>query len=438
MVWYLAETAVMAAAGAAVGAGVPAVALTAAAWLAAGIAFGLYDRRWWTYPHLLPTAAARTWAASSGASWLAARLLALSAAPLTILVLPLAALGVAVALRMTWRAIAVRRRKHVVVVDAVGEERLAVWLAYYWPEWEMVDLVDARDAAARSFDPFGKLPSTLLRASRGTPSVYPERSRGEVEGRPARRGATVAYYVNGQAVPLRGDVRALPLDDLLEQVSGRVLLEHGDSVSPPRSRGGTVLKRLTDVCVAAGGLVALAPLMAVLAALIKLESKGPVIYRQRRLGRGRRSFEMLKFRSMIEQAEQATGPVWARPNDPRCTPLGRLMRPLHLDELPQLVNVLRGEMSLVGPRPERPELAEDLLGTIPAYDRRLAVRPGVTGWAQVNQGYDRGVDDVRRKLEYDLFYVKHLGALFDAAILLRTADAVIFGKTRGRVQPWLP
>jgi len=311
---------------------------------------------------------------------------------------------------MTWRAVAVRRRKPVVVVDAVGEERLAAWLAYYWPEWEIVDLVDARDPAAR--------PVRRLRL--------------------AQRGGTVAYYVNGQAVPFREDVRALPLDDLLERVSGRVLLEHGDSVTPPRQRAGAVLKRLTDMCVAAGGLVALAPLMAVLAALIKLESKGPVIYRQRRLGRGRRPFEMLKFRSMVDQAEQATGPVWARPNDPRCTPLGRLMRPLHLDELPQLVNVLRGEMSLVGPRPERPELAEDLLSSIPAYHRRLAVKPGVTGWAQINHGYDRGVDDVRRKLEYDLFYVKRLGPLFDAAILLRTADAVIFGKSRGRAQPWLP
>jgi len=407
LVLCVTETAAIAAVGAAVGAGLLATAVAAAAWIVAAIIFGLSDRRWWARPRSLYRAAAKTWATASLASWLAAFLSPLAVTPKAMLLLPLAGLAVAVAMRTIWRAVAVHRRRPVLVVDVAGEDRLAAWLAYYWPEWEIVGLVDGRDAAAAAREAAG-------------------------------RGAAVAYYLNGQGAPSPGGLEALPLDDLLQRVSGRVFLEHTDGVRSRCSGARVALKRVMDLCVAAGGLALLAPLMALLAALIKLESQGPAIYRQRRLGRGLRPFEMLKFRSMINEAEQETGPVWAQANDPRCTVVGRVLRPLHLDELPQLVNVVRGEMSLVGPRPERPELADELLRTMPVYRKRLEVRPGITGWAQINQGYDREMDDVRRKLEYDLYYVKHCGPLFDTAILLRTIDAVIFGKPRRPARPDLP
>lgn len=388
--------------GAVMGAGAPAAAIAAAAWVSAAIAFGLCDRQWWTQPRLLYTAVAKAWAASSLVCWVASLLVVV--APQRILALPLAALVVAVTVRAAWRAAALRRPKRVVIVDAVGEKRLAPWLAYYWPEWQVVGLLDDHDRRA-------------------------------AERLAAAHGATTAYYLNGRSSLPAGRLRVLSLDDLLERVSGRILVDHAEGVTLRCGRMSQELKRATDICVAAAGLVALSPLLALLAALIKLESRGPVIYRQRRLGRDLRPFDMLKFRSMVEHAEEDTGPVWAEPNDSRCTALGRVLRRLHLDELPQLVNVLRGEMSLVGPRPERPELADDLLQTMSAYRTRLAVKPGVTGWAQVNQGYDRGIEDVCRKLEYDLFYVKHHGPLFDAAILLRTIDAVVFGQPSRPARP---
>jgi len=404
----LADVAALAAVGLALRAGAPAIAIAAATWLISAVTFGLCDRRWWPRPRLLPVIAAKTWAGSSVLCLLALAILPSSTAPTRMLALPLASAVVAIALRAAWHAGALRRRKPVVVVDAVGEARLQRWLAYYWPEWEIVSILDGSDPSA-------------------------------VERLAGARRAQVAYYLNGQAPPVgSGRLAPLPLDDLLERASGRVRVDCAGEVQPHWSRANGATKRAVDVCVAAAGLAVLSPLMAALAALIKLESRGPAIYRQRRLGLGCRPFQMLKFRSMVDQAEQETGPVWAQDDDPRCTPLGRILRPLHLDELPQLVNVLRGEMSLIGPRPERPELSEDLLQTMPAYRARLAVKPGITGWAQVNQGYDRGMDDVRRKLEYDLFYVRRGGLLFDAVILLRTIDAVIFGKPQRPAQHELP
>jgi lipopolysaccharide/colanic/teichoic acid biosynthesis glycosyltransferase len=404
----LADVTALAAVGIALRAGLPAIAIAAATWPVSAVAFGLCDRRWWPRPHLLPLVAAKTWAGSSLLCLLALAILPSSIVPARTLALPLAGAVVAITLRALWRATAVRRRQPVLVVDAVGEARLKRWLAHYWPEWDIVGILDGSD------------PSAVKRLA------------------DARR-AQVAYYLNGQQPPLGpGPLAPLPLDDLLEWTSGRVRVDCADEVKPRWARVDAATKRAVDICVAAVGLAVLSPLMTALAALIKLESRGPALYRQRRLGLGCRPFQMLKFRSMVDQAEQETGPVWAQDDDPRCTPLGRILRPLHLDELPQLVNVLRGEMSLIGPRPERPELSEDLLQTMPAYRGRLTVKPGITGWAQVNQGYDREMDDVRRKLEYDLFYVKRGGLLFDAAILLRTVDAVIFGKPRRAAQHELP
>jgi exopolysaccharide biosynthesis polyprenyl glycosylphosphotransferase len=177
-------------------------------------------------------------------------------------------------------------------------------------------------------------------------------------------------------------------------------------------------KRAMDLVLGGLAVVLLSPLRAVLALGVKLSSRGPVFYRQTRMGRSGQPFGMLKFRSMRADAEQATGPVWAERDDPRCTPLGRLMRRWSLDELPQLFNVLAGQMSLVGPRPERAVFVERFRRRIPDYAHRHLVPVGMTGWAQV-QGW-RGNTSLRHRLRCDLWYISHWSIWLDLKILLLT------------------
>ncbi|HEX5445018.1 MAG TPA: sugar transferase [Pirellulales bacterium] len=172
--------------------------------------------------------------------------------------------------------------------------------------------------------------------------------------------------------------------------------------------------------IAGAGLAVASPLLAAAALAVKLEGGGPVLYRQTRVGRDGQRFVMYKLRTMAVDAETGTGPVWALRRDPRVTPLGRVLRRLHLDEFPQLFNVVKGEMALVGPRPERPEFVERLAGELPGYLDRLAVRPGITGLAQLNLPPDNTLDDVRRKLVLDLEYVARGSLLLDLRILLAT------------------
>ena len=173
-----------------------------------------------------------------------------------------------------------------------------------------------------------------------------------------------------------------------------------------------------------GVLVGL-PILALVAVAIKLSSRGPILFRQTRVGWQGRHFTLYKFRSMRENAEAETGAVWASKNDPRVTPVGRWLRRLRLDELPQLINVLRGDMSIVGPRPERPEFVAVLSKQIPFFRQRLCVRPGITGWAQINHKYGDTMEDAARKLEYDLYYIKHLSPSLDAYIVLQTLKIVL-------------
>ncbi len=179
-------------------------------------------------------------------------------------------------------------------------------------------------------------------------------------------------------------------------------------------------------------LVLSAPVLAACAVLIKLSSRGPVFYRQERVGKGGVIFRIIKLRTMYEDAEAATGPVWAQSDDPRVTPVGRVLRRLHLDELPQLVNVVRGEMSLIGPRPERPHFVSELKEEIPEYDERHRVKPGITGLAQIRAGYDRTVRDVRRKVKLDLLYIHRMCWWVDLLIALGTVGKVITGRPRGQ------
>lgn len=175
-------------------------------------------------------------------------------------------------------------------------------------------------------------------------------------------------------------------------------------------------------------LVLFAPVMLIVAALVKLTSRGPVLYRQVRVGKDDKPFTLYKFRSMRVDAEANTGAVWAAKDDPRITPLGKWLRKLRLDELPQLFNVLRGEMAIVGPRPERPEFTRTLEEKIPFYRQRTCVKPGVTGWAQINHKYGDTIEDTIRKLEYDLYYIKHLSFSLDLYIVLSTIKTVLLGR----------
>jgi lipopolysaccharide/colanic/teichoic acid biosynthesis glycosyltransferase len=161
---------------------------------------------------------------------------------------------------------------------------------------------------------------------------------------------------------------------------------------------------------------------------IRLDSKGPVFFAQQRVGLGGRLFTLLKFRSMRPDAERVCGPAWASRRDPRVTRVGRILRRTHLDELPQLISVLRGDMSLVGPRPERPEFIPLLAAQLPFYALRHSVKPGITGWAQIRQGYAASIEDARAKLECDIYYAKHLSLLFDLTILLRTIPVIVTGR----------
>jgi sugar transferase (PEP-CTERM system associated) len=194
------------------------------------------------------------------------------------------------------------------------------------------------------------------------------------------------------------------------------------------TKGAHFAKRTLDLFLSSLGLAISLPILLAVAAAIKLDTRGPVFFRQTRVGKGGRVFTLLKFRSMRVDAESATGPVWAREGDDRVTRIGAVIRRLRLDELPQMIHVLRGEMSFVGPRPERPFFVETLKKEIPFYGERLTVKPGITGWAQINYPYGSSTRDALEKLQYDLYYVKHTSVRFDLYILLNTVKVVLLRK----------
>jgi sugar transferase (PEP-CTERM system associated) len=239
----------------------------------------------------------------------------------------------------------------------------------------------------------------------------------------------------------------LPMDKLLEMKLDGVTFEHlasvyekytgkiaVDNLRPSwlifsegfrKSRLQKVTKRLMDIALASIGLLIALPLMLLVAVCVKLSSHGPVLYHQERVGQHGRVFVLHKFRSMRQDAEKLTGAVWAGHNDERVTRVGRIIRRTRLDELPQLWNVLRGHMSVVGPRPERPEFVRSLTREIPFYGQRHTVRPGLTGWAQVRYTYAASVEDAMEKLQHDLFYIKNMSLSLDLFILAKTVKTVL-------------
>ncbi|MEM8883560.1 MAG: exopolysaccharide biosynthesis polyprenyl glycosylphosphotransferase [Planctomycetota bacterium] len=220
------------------------------------------------------------------------------------------------------------------------------------------------------------------------------------------------------------------VEHIVAKAYGRVHLGAGDDIALisrlTHKANLFSTQRLVDTT-----LVLLASPLFLLAALpvalaVKLTSPGPAIYRQKRVGRWGREFTILKFRTMHVDAEQISGPVWATTNDPRVTRIGNFLRTTRLDEIPQLLNVLRGDMSLVGPRPERRKFVDELKREIPFYDARHAVRPGLTGWAQIRYQYGSNIGDARRKLEYELFYIVNRSLSFYLAVLLETVKVILF------------
>ena len=218
------------------------------------------------------------------------------------------------------------------------------------------------------------------------------------------------------------DVKVVP--DLLQFVTLRARLEELDGIplinvnDVPLQGLNSAIKRLIDICCSVGALVVLALPMAAIAVIIRLTSPGPAVYRQERMGLDGRPFMTLKFRSMYDDAERDTGPIFTRRDDPRCTPVGRVLRRFSLDELPQLWNVLRGDMSLVGPRPERPYFVEQFKDRVPQYMLRHKVKAGLTGWAQVNDL--RGNTSIEKRIEYDLYYIENWSVTLDMKIMWLT------------------
>jgi exopolysaccharide biosynthesis polyprenyl glycosylphosphotransferase len=219
-----------------------------------------------------------------------------------------------------------------------------------------------------------------------------------------------------------------------EKVCGRVCLKelrpsqliYSGELGPRRA--SVFYQTAINVVMAAIGVMAATPIMLLTALAVRLTSAGPVLYRQVRVGLDGRPFTLYKFRSMRADAEAETGAVWASKDDPRVTPFGRIIRKLRIDEIPQLFNVLKGEMSVVGPRPERPEMVQSLSEKIPYYRHRHCVRPGITGWAQVNYKYGDTLEDVIRKLEYDLYYIKHMSLSLDNYIIFLTIKATLLSR----------
>jgi sugar transferase (PEP-CTERM system associated) len=216
-----------------------------------------------------------------------------------------------------------------------------------------------------------------------------------------------------------------------EQQLRRIDLDHLDAdwmlFAPGLSRGRAeeAVRRFADIALSLALLVFTLPVMALAALLIRIDSPGPILYRQERVGLHGRVFTLLKFRSMRTDAERA-GPAWAAQHDPRVTRVGAFIRRTRIDELPQLINVLKGEMSFVGPRPERPHFVAQLTEVIPFYGDRATVKPGITGWAQVNYPYGASIEDARQKLSYDLYYVKRRSLFLDLLILIATVRVILF------------
>jgi sugar transferase (PEP-CTERM system associated) len=298
-------------------------------------------------------------------------------------------------------------------------------------------IIGAAPNAARIEEAIGSLRRGVFTVA----GITPPSAAAELSPQALRRERIWGVVVTSEArgsVPLAGLLRSKRAGfrifsdvEFREQQLRRIDLDHlepdwmlfADGLSCGRVE--MLARRLGDIVVSLLLLIATLPVMALTAALIRLETPGPVLYRQERVGLHGRVFTLLKFRSMQMDAE-ARGPAWAAQRDPRVTRVGAFIRRMRIDELPQLINVLKGEMGFVGPRPERPHFVDQLAEVIPFYRDRACVKPGITGWAQVNYPYGASIEDARQKLSYDLYYVKHRNLFLDLMILFATVRVILF------------
>lgn len=212
-----------------------------------------------------------------------------------------------------------------------------------------------------------------------------------------------------------------------QQIAGMPLIEINLEYTNWYQRG---LKRMLDLLLTIPFLIIVSPFVFIISIAIKTESKGPVLYKQERVGRDFRKFKTIKFRSMHHNAEDKTGPMWAEQNDPRVTKVGRFLRRFRLDEVPQFINVIKGDMSIIGPRPERPYFVDKLSKEYPLYHRRLSVLPGISGWSQIKHPYDEEIEDIRQKLKYDFYYIENLSFGLDLKIMISTIWVMFSGQGR--------
>jgi len=236
---------------------------------------------------------------------------------------------------------------------------------------------------------------------------------------------------------LKCKVRGMDIIDgesFYERITGKLLVE---KLNPSwlifsdgfvKSNISRATKRFVGLLISSCMLVLLSPVMLLVSVAIKLGSRGPVLYTQERVGEYGKIYTLYKFRSMRADAEKETGPVWATEDDPRITRVGKIIRKLRIDELPQLLNVFKGDMSFVGPRPERPVFVEQLKKKVPYYNERFSVKPGITGWAQINYPYGASEEDALEKLKYDLYYIKNMSGIMDLIIIFHTAKIVLLGR----------
>jgi len=314
---------------------------------------------------------------------------------------------------------------------------------------EQVDAKLEAATAALVLEPLSEPTSAAPVGSAKAPAHSGNGSSGS--GRPrSLLGLAQSLRVDLLVVALEDRRAALPIEELLlcrlagivvreqealyERITGKIAVQalrpsylifnEGFSVHP----WSDLLKRIVDIALSSVGILLSWPLMLATAIAVRLDTPGPILFRQERVGRDGLSFTLLKFRSMRADAEKTTGPVWASEDDPRITRSGRFIRRARLDELPQLWNVLAGQMSMVGPRPERPVFVEELAQKIPYFRQRHIVKPGLTGWAQISYRYGSSFQDSVQKLQYDLFYIKNQSLLFDLSILFNTVKIVILRK----------
>jgi exopolysaccharide biosynthesis polyprenyl glycosylphosphotransferase len=322
-----------------------------------------------------------------------------------------------------------------------GRQRTAI-VGWGKKAWELADQTEAAPALGYSIIGFvnpdeepsrGKYrENPILGSLSHLHEIVQKKSIHEVFIAIPRRSERLLEQVIAQCNGLSVGIKAVPdLYDVLigqvrtNQIYGFPLIEILPHLISPWER---VVKRLIDIVFSLAVIVIAFPLCLLIAAAIVLNGRGPILYSQERVGKKGKHFHIYKFRTMVTDAEKHSGPVWASKNDPRVTGVGRILRKLRLDELPQLLNILKGDMALVGPRPERPYFVEKLKSIYPLYMRRLSIRPGITGWAQVKGTYDQTLEDVRTKLEYDLFYLENMSLRMDLKIILNTVHIVLRGK----------